>query len=338
MNKVIWMLWDGGPPPYVVQQVHQSWKCLNPGWDVIVLDRGSLRRYMDAGKLKGTMSIQAKSDMIRLHVLNNHGGVWADSTMLCLRPLDSWIWPYLTNSNATKYFMFGQGFCSWFIASEAHSELTSRWVALADEYWSNRTVPSGNVGGVGNYRWLDGVLINYMRRDAKFKRAFESRPSLPCNGDCSPHMFYSKGCRNEVNMPLSPMIASCITSGNLPPAAKLTMHARCRSRAVDGGSVGTSGYELIQEATQRSRAILQWHSTDTSVSAPEAKAALGRAGSCRLWSRALTGTGNQSKVESYPPVALDRHKQRQRWGGLARAGYGREPLQVANQRSRAGRA
>ena len=29
--------------------------------------------------------------MIRLELLAEHGGVWADATMLCLRPLDSWI-------------------------------------------------------------------------------------------------------------------------------------------------------------------------------------------------------------------------------------------------------
>jgi mannosyltransferase OCH1-like enzyme len=44
---------------------------------------------MKVEKLKPNMTIQAKSDMIRLHVLSTHGGVWADSTMLCLQPLDS---------------------------------------------------------------------------------------------------------------------------------------------------------------------------------------------------------------------------------------------------------
>ena len=277
MPKFIWTLWDGDVKsvPYLVYHVHRSWERLNPGWNFTVLTFGNLHRYMKVEKLKPKMTIQAKSDMIRLHVLSTHGGVWADSTMLCLQPLDSWIWPYLVERD---FFMFGQGICSWFIACKANSELMLRWAALADEYWKWRTVPSGNVGNVDDYRWMDGVLLKNMERDEALGKNFASRPSLPCSGGCSPHMFYSRGCADEVNMPLSPPIRECIDSGNLPPAVKLTMHPRCGNPAVTADSVGTTGYELIQIAEQRSSAARFRPNANTNVSMAEALMALRQTG------------------------------------------------------------
>ena len=37
------------------------------------------------------ITLQSRSDIIRLALLNRYGGVWADSTMLCLEPLDRWL-------------------------------------------------------------------------------------------------------------------------------------------------------------------------------------------------------------------------------------------------------
>ena len=264
MNKVIWTLWEEDsslwhrwfPPfrtkelPYVVRRAHQSWRQHNPSWNFTVLSGATVGRYMDASKLKSTMTIQAKSDMIRLNLLNNHGGVWVDSTMLCMMPLDSWIWSYLTTRD---YFMFGQSLCSWSIVSKPHSQLISRWVTQADLYWANRTTPSGAVGHKQDYFWMDGTLIDYMIRHPKFRERLESRPSLPCGGECSPHMVFS-GSHCSEDYPqkkLSPMVSRCIKLGTLPPAVKLTYKRGCGKAAVTEASQGTNAYELIEASFSR---------------------------------------------------------------------------------------
>ena len=183
---------------------------------------------MDTAKLKPNMSIQAQSDVIRLNLLKNHGGVWADATMLCMKPLDEWVWEYIV---AQGYFMFGRLTCSWFIVSRANTDLLATWSRLADAYWANRDSPSGNVGGTGNYRWMDGVLIDYLDRNETFRSSFVQRKSLPCTGKCSPHMFYDNGCMDEVNSDLSPMVAECIRTHAFAPVYKLTKTPRCHKRA-----------------------------------------------------------------------------------------------------------
>ena len=272
MNKVIWTLWEEDsslwhrwfPPfrtkelPYVVRRAHQSWRQHNPSWNFTVLSGATVGRYMDASKLKSTMTIQAKSDMIRLNLLNNHGGVWVDSTMLCMMPLDSWIWSYLTTRD---YFMFGQSLCSWFIVSKPHSQLISRWVTQADLYWANRTTPSGAVGHKQDYFWMDGTLIDYMIRHPKFRERLESRPSLPCGGECSPHMVFS-GSHCSEDYPqkkLSPMVSRCIKLGTLPPAVKLTYKRGCGKAAVTEASQGTNAYELIEASFSRRGNFSSYH-------------------------------------------------------------------------------
>ena len=38
---------------------------------------------------------QAKSDIIRLSLLKNYGGVWADSNLLFMQPLSHWVFDAL---------------------------------------------------------------------------------------------------------------------------------------------------------------------------------------------------------------------------------------------------
>lgn len=89
--KVIWILWESASTPFLVDAVQKSWQYHNPTWEVTVLTHNDLPRLMDTTKLKPKMTIQAQSDVIRLNLLNNHGGVWADATMLCMKPLDDWV-------------------------------------------------------------------------------------------------------------------------------------------------------------------------------------------------------------------------------------------------------
>lgn len=141
--------------------------------------------------------------------------------------------------------MFGQLTCSWFMVSRANTDLLSTWSRLANDYWADRDEPSGNVGNTGDYRWMDGVLIDYLDRNETFKRSFVQRKSLPCMGNCSPHMFYDNGCVDEVNSVLSPMVAECIHTHTFAPAYKLTRRPRCHKRAVRQDDSNTNGWQLI---------------------------------------------------------------------------------------------
>ena len=85
--KNIFLLWLQGwdNAEWLNKQVAESWELNNPGWNIHYIDFKNLKDYVndidyiyDDTK---NISPQAKSDIIRLSLLKNHGGVWADATM-----------------------------------------------------------------------------------------------------------------------------------------------------------------------------------------------------------------------------------------------------------------
>ncbi|CAE7212997.1 unnamed protein product [Symbiodinium natans] len=69
---------------------HRSWRQLNPGWYVRILDQDTMWQYLlkeDLPEAFDQLSIQHKSDAIRLALLVKYGGVWLDATTLLLQPL-----------------------------------------------------------------------------------------------------------------------------------------------------------------------------------------------------------------------------------------------------------
>ncbi len=130
--RTVWILWYQGESraPFVVKNCIRSWRDRNPSWDVVVLDSEKLKHYIDSGYLEGplqTLSMNHQSDLIRLRLLSEWGGVWADATTFCLRPLDEWI----DECSASGFFAFhGPGkdrlLSSWFLAATANSPIVRK--------------------------------------------------------------------------------------------------------------------------------------------------------------------------------------------------------------------
>jgi len=99
-----------------------SWRRLNPGWQVVVLDRSTLARYADVGLPQATfesLGVQMQANLVRLALLLRHGGVWADATTLCVRPLDEVIHELVAPSG---FFAFTNAsrerlLSNWFLAA-----------------------------------------------------------------------------------------------------------------------------------------------------------------------------------------------------------------------------
>lgn len=101
--KTIWMLWDTGfeNANKDAKRSYDSWIQYNPTWEVRGLnltEAEELTKVHEEGTdgylpdwVWHSMEIQAKSDYIRISLLRNHGGVWADASLLCNEPLDDWI-------------------------------------------------------------------------------------------------------------------------------------------------------------------------------------------------------------------------------------------------------
>jgi hypothetical protein len=204
LNKTIWLLWFQGwdNAPYLQKKVAESWKINNPSWKIEYLDMNNLKNYItdidyiyDENK---TISYAAKSDIIRLSLLKNHGGVWADSTLLCMQPLDSWVEKAIKNSNFWMYHGNGakmdikDGPCSWFIISKKESYIITKWKEECDIFWSKNN-------HTDNYFWMDELFKNLFERDTKFKNEWKKVPFLSCEDDGSSHTLANYGVFDNNN-------------------------------------------------------------------------------------------------------------------------------------------
>ena len=124
LPRTVWALWFQGEEnaPEIVRCCLESWRRLNPGWQVVVLDRGTLGRYAEVGLPPSTfeaLGVQMQANLVRLALLLRHGGVWADATTLCVRPLDEVIHELVAPSG---FFAFTNGsrerrLSNWFLAA-----------------------------------------------------------------------------------------------------------------------------------------------------------------------------------------------------------------------------
>ena len=84
--------------------------------------------------------IQALSDIVRINLLADYGGVWVDATCVCVKPLNIWL-PQLMNQG---FFAFSKPandreLSSWFLASEKHGYIVQKWREHTNNVWRSGT-------------------------------------------------------------------------------------------------------------------------------------------------------------------------------------------------------
>jgi len=135
--KIIWFLWLQGMDnaPLMVTKCYESWLGHNPGWQIIFLDESTVKGYF-SGKYE-QITKQAFSDILRINLLAQYGGVWVDATCFCTKPLDSWLPDYMQSG----FFAFEKPgpdrmISSWFIASAVNNHITNTFRQLVLDYWA----------------------------------------------------------------------------------------------------------------------------------------------------------------------------------------------------------
>ena len=249
LNKTIWLLWLQGwdSAPWLAQQVKRSWEVQNPGWTVTLITQDNLKEYVTGIDYvyRDTISPQAKSDIIRLSLLHTHGGVWADSTLLCLQPLDSWAEDATKTSNFWMYHGTGGGMnimegpASWFIVSKKGSYIIQKWKAACDDYWKGRK-------STDNYFWMDALFKELYTGDTEFKRQWDAVPYISCEAEGQAHMF-ADGTWKENTESIKQILDAS------PPRVVKLWDKRWTETfpVIDERCKESNGYYAIQKAIQK---------------------------------------------------------------------------------------
>lgn len=174
--RIIWMLWQQGwdDAPEVVRRCSQSWRDMNPGWDLRLIGEADLAKLApDYASVTVPEKIRtATSNIARLSLLKTHGGVWADATLFCQQPLDDWL-PHVMGSGV---FMFHEPrpyrySDIWFMASEPNSILMAKWLDIARQYWVHTKIPH-------HYYWLEYLFEYLCARDDEVAQIWSKTDKL----------------------------------------------------------------------------------------------------------------------------------------------------------------
>lgn len=141
--RIIWIFWYQGleNAPEIVKECINSIKSHCPDYKIIVLDETNLEKYVVLPdiiqeKMKSkAISMAHYSDMVRLSVLLQNGGIWMDSTCYMTGPMPSYI-------ERSSFFMFKSSqldsvsvkMSNWFIKSPQSNPLLSTLNDLLVEY------------------------------------------------------------------------------------------------------------------------------------------------------------------------------------------------------------
>jgi hypothetical protein len=140
--RIIWTLWLQGwdRAPRVALASKDSWQRKNPGWTVRALSQDDIADYLPADVLarifSGKKRVVVIGELIRLELLRVHGGVWADATTICAKPLDDWLPEVMPHG----FFAFSRPvpsrmISSWFLAAQKDTTLFETWHSAALSYW-----------------------------------------------------------------------------------------------------------------------------------------------------------------------------------------------------------
>lgn len=181
--RILWLYWEQGldAAPELVRACVDSWRSLNPGWDIRLLDEASMAEWVDMPSLPGAIASAHKADVLRTRLLAKHGGVWADATVWCLRPLDEW----LPVAGYSGFFAFNwqnpdaqiitvpwpRLIGNWFIAAAPGNVLITEWDRVTCEYWLGREA-------AGNYFWHNDALEFVIGANAAARRVWDAMPSI----------------------------------------------------------------------------------------------------------------------------------------------------------------
>ncbi|OLQ05039.1 hypothetical protein AK812_SmicGene11804 [Symbiodinium microadriaticum] len=206
--KIVWMLWFQGweRAPHVCKMCKKSFELWNPGWEVRALDEQSLPDVLDdyckqfteickANNPLASLGLSwippaAAADVLRLFLLIRYGGVWADATVLCRRPLDEWI--HAAAAPADGFFAFGPEkgeeipIMSSFLASRAQHPLLEAWQEKLHRHWKMPAKERPNL----EYFWFHVLFGKLVQENATAKDLWQRARNMAAEyKQPGPHRF-----------------------------------------------------------------------------------------------------------------------------------------------------
>ena len=200
--RKLWMYWQQGwnSAPPIVRKCAESWLRQNPSWQIHLLTEKNVPDFIrlpDFYQDKLALPIPALSDVIRIHLLTEHGGVWADASTWCVRPLDEWLERMLASTGFFAYAQPGpdRPLSTWFIAAAPRHYIMERLKQEANDLWrqvaENRIIMEVTDDPASrDYFWLHSIFASLLQTDRAMADIWNSGPQIKA---AAPHYLQHIG-------------------------------------------------------------------------------------------------------------------------------------------------
>lgn len=149
--RVVYSAWLQGAAraPAMVQLCLARWAELNPGHQIQVLDAQATAALLAPYNIP-PVPAQALSDMVRVKLLLDHGGIWVDASLFPVLPLDAWL-PRLVAG--AGFFAFARPgpdrpISSWLMAAAPGHPIIRRLWAEILRFWQHPRKLAHYAGGL----------------------------------------------------------------------------------------------------------------------------------------------------------------------------------------------
>lgn len=138
-DRVIWTAWFQGrnEAPRHIRRIFDLWEELNPDWRLAVIEEQAASAILRFLGIPQDYAPQMKADIIRLFLLREFGGVWADATLLPVMPLSEWVCEKLAPAGFFAFRSTGDPnlvLQFWFLAANPGNSLVGKWADLQFDY------------------------------------------------------------------------------------------------------------------------------------------------------------------------------------------------------------
>ena len=192
-TKTLWIFWGQGweNAPRLAHLCCEQWQKMNPGWEIRQLDKASASEAadLDLDACLQKFSWVSTADILRIALLKKHGGVWTDSTVWCMRPLDEW----LNMMMIAGFFAFSNIFNVdderllriWFVAAQPDNQLIHEVHQKVQEWTASETASSKH------YFWAQYLIEYLYHHNDRVRHVWDLMPKMPIdlNGFVNAHLF-----------------------------------------------------------------------------------------------------------------------------------------------------
>ena len=185
--QLIWSLWDTGIENAPTMQSTCLWsqRAANPTFEARQLDLQSAINMTNVLSLISkdswdNMTIQAKSDVIRVVLLHKYGGVWADATLCMVEGLERWLrmdtdfTTFIRHDKKATESKIRPWMSSWFMVSRPGGVVITALLDAVIKFW-NESKERRPVA----YFWIHELFSNIMSSNSTAIRdAFDHRTAI----------------------------------------------------------------------------------------------------------------------------------------------------------------